>query len=124
MVGAVRGADTLKPAPKSLDETRKLAGQTVIAADGAGKTDQESPELMSLAEKSNCLACHAIDHKVVGPAFVEVARKYAGADDAVDKLVKRVREGAQGTWGPVPMPANPLVSDEDAKRLVKWILGR
>ncbi|MEZ5648991.1 MAG: c-type cytochrome [Burkholderiaceae bacterium] len=124
VVGAVRGADTFKPAPKSLDETRELAGKPVLAADGAGKTDDESPEMMALAGKSNCLACHGVDRKLVGPAFVDIAKKYAGNDGAPDLLAKRVREGAQGTWGPVPMPANPLVSDADAKRLVKWILGR
>lgn len=123
VVGPVRGADTLKPAPKTLAETRQLAGKTVLAADGAGKTDEESPEMMALAEKSNCLACHAVDRKLVGPSFTEIRAHYQGKGDALDQLSKRVKAGAQGTWGPVPMPANPLVSEKDARALVKWILG-
>jgi cytochrome c len=75
-----------------------------------------------LAQKKNCMACHAIDKKVVGPAYKEVAAKYAGQKDAVDKLSQKVLKGSQGAWGPIPMPANPQVTEAEAKQLVGWIL--
>jgi cytochrome c len=76
-----------------------------------------------LAQKKNCMACHAVDKKVVGPAYQEVAAKYAGQKDAVDKLSQKVIKGGAGVWGPVPMPANTAVSDAEAKQLVTWILS-
>lgn len=75
-----------------------------------------------LATEKNCMTCHAIDKKVVGPAYKDVAAKYAGQKDAVEKLAVKVVKGGQGTWGPVPMPANAQVSDAEAKKLVAWIL--
>jgi len=76
-----------------------------------------------LAQKKNCMACHAVDKKVVGPSYQDVAAKYAGQKDAVDKLAVKVVKGGAGTWGPVPMPANTAVSDAEAKQLVTWILS-
>ena len=76
-----------------------------------------------LAQKKNCMACHAVDKKLVGPAYKDVAAKYAGQKDAVDKLSQKVIKGGAGVWGPVPMPANTQVSDAEAKQLVQWILS-
>ena len=70
------------------------------------------------------MACHTVDKKLVGPAFKEVAAKYAGQKDAADKLATKVIKGGSGVWGPVPMPANPQVNDADAKKLVAWILAQ
>ncbi len=75
-----------------------------------------------LAQKKNCLACHTIDKKVVGPAYKDVAAKYAGQSDAVDKLAEKIVKGGAGVWGPVPMPANPQVSEAEARQLAAWIL--
>jgi cytochrome c len=75
-----------------------------------------------LAQQKNCMACHAVDKKVVGPAYKDVAAKYAGQKDAVDKLAQKVMKGGSGVWGAVPMPANPQVSDAEAKQLVQWVL--
>lgn len=75
-----------------------------------------------LASKKNCMACHAIDKDVVGPAFKKVAAKYAGDKDAVDKLTQKVLKGGSGTWGPIPMPANTQVTEAEAKQLVTWVL--
>ncbi len=75
-----------------------------------------------LAKQKNCMACHAVDKKLVGPSYKDVAAKYAGQKDAVDKLVQKVIKGGSGAWGPVPMPANPQVSQAEAKQLVQWIL--
>ncbi len=76
-----------------------------------------------LAQKKNCMACHAMDKKLVGPSYKDVAAKYAGQKDAVDKLAQKVIKGGSGAWGPVPMPANPQVSEAEAKQLVQWILA-
>ena len=76
-----------------------------------------------LAKKKNCMACHAIDKKLVGPSYKDVAKKYAGQKDAVDKLAVKVTKGGSGVWGAVPMPANPQVSEAEAKQLVQWVLG-
>ena len=77
-----------------------------------------------LAQKKNCMACHAVDKKLVGPAYKEVAAKYAGQKDAVDKLAVKVVKGGSGVWGPVPMPANAQVSEAEAKTLVAWVLSQ
>ena len=74
-----------------------------------------------LATKNGCMACHAVDKKLVGPAYQEVAKKYKAADEAM--LIGKVKAGGKGTWGQIPMPPNPKVSDADLKTLVTWILG-
>ena len=76
----------------------------------------------NLAKDKNCLACHQVATKVVGPAYKDVAAKYAGQKDAVDKLAQKVMKGGVGAWGQIPMPANPQVSEAEAKQLVTWIL--
>jgi cytochrome c len=77
-----------------------------------------------LAKAKNCMACHAVANKLVGPAFKDVAAKYAGQKDAEAKLTTKVIKGGSGTWGAVPMPANPQVSEAEAKTLVKWIMAQ
>ncbi len=76
-----------------------------------------------LATKNACTACHAIDKKVVGPAYKEVAAKYRGDKAAEAKLIDKVKKGGVGVWGQVPMPPNTTVKDEDVKTLVKWVLS-
>ena len=76
----------------------------------------------ALAQKKNCMACHAVEKKVVGPGYKDVAKKYAG-QDVTAKLTSKVMKGGSGTWGAVPMPANPQVSQAEADTLVKWILS-
>ena len=78
---------------------------------------------LALATQKNCLACHAVDKKVVGPAYKDVAKKYAGDKSAADKLAKKIVEGGSGVWGPIPMPANTQVSAAEAKELVSWVLS-
>lgn len=77
-----------------------------------------------LATAKNCMACHAVDKKLVGPSYKDIAAKYAGQKDAADKLAVKVVKGGAGVWGPVPMPANPQVTADDANKLVTWILGQ
>ena len=77
----------------------------------------------ALATAKNCMACHAVDKKLVGPSYKDVAAKYAGQKDAVDKLSQKVIKGGVGAWGQIPMPANAQVNEAEAKKLVTWILG-
>jgi len=93
---------------------------TALAAVGAS-----TPVLAQadLAQKKNCMACHAIDKKVVGPAYKDVAAKYAGQKDAAAKLAEKIQKGGSGVWGPVPMPANTQVNEAEAKQLAAWVLS-
>jgi cytochrome c len=75
-----------------------------------------------LAQKKSCMACHAMDKKVLGPSYKDVAAKYAGQKDAVAKLAEKIQKGGAGVWGQVPMPANPTVTPEEAKQLATWVL--
>ncbi len=75
-----------------------------------------------LAQKKNCLACHAVDTKRIGPSYKDVAAKYADNKDATATLVTKVVKGGGGVWGAIPMPANPQVTEAEAKALVQWIL--
>jgi cytochrome c len=76
-----------------------------------------------LAKKSGCLVCHAVDKKVVGPSYQEVAAKYKGDKSAEAKLIEKVKKGGSGVWGQVPMPPNVTVKDADIKTLVEWVLS-
>jgi cytochrome c len=78
---------------------------------------------LALATSKNCMACHAVDKKLVGPAYKDVAAKYKGDKTAVDKLTAKVLKGGSGVWGAVPMPANAQVNEAEAKKLVTWVLG-
>jgi cytochrome c len=78
---------------------------------------------MDLAKKNACMACHAVDKKVVGPAYQEVAKKYAGQKDAAAAVAKSIKAGGSGKWGPIPMPAQAALSDADANILAAWILA-
>jgi len=76
-----------------------------------------------LAQAKNCLGCHAVDSKVVGPSFKEVAAKYAGNKEAAAALATKIVVGGGGAWGAIPMPANPQVKEAEAKKIVAWILS-
>jgi cytochrome c len=77
----------------------------------------------ALAKSKNCMACHAVDKKLVGPSYKDVAKKYAGDAKAADMLAAKVMKGGSGVWGAIPMPANPQVNAAEAKKLVTWVLG-
>ncbi len=78
---------------------------------------------LALATAKTCMACHAVDKKVVGPSYKDIAKKYAGQKDAADKLADKTIKGGSGVWGPVPMPANPQISADEAKKLAAWVLA-
>lgn len=95
------------------------AGAGLIAASGAQAADAAE----GLLKQNACTACHAIDKKMVGPAYKDVAAKYRGQKDAEAKLIDKVKKGGVGVWGQVPMPPNPGVKDADAKTLVQYVLS-
>ncbi|HQT62258.1 MULTISPECIES: c-type cytochrome [unclassified Acidiphilium] len=96
-----------------------LLSAAAFAAGGAGAM----PKGEQLAKGSDCFSCHAINQKVVGPAFDAVAQKFAGQSGAEDTLVNAIRKGHVGTWGKIPMPAHPQLSEADTKEIVSWILS-
>jgi cytochrome c len=93
---------------------------TLLAVAAVAAPAFASPDL---AQKKNCMACHQVDKKVVGPSYKDVAAKYAGQKDAADKLAQKIVKGGSGVWGAVPMPANPQVSEAEAKQLAAWVLS-
>lgn len=95
------------------------ASAALLAMSGAAFAD----EGMVLAQKNACLSCHGVDKKIVGPAYREVAKKYAGDKGAHDRLMAKVKAGGKGVWGEIPMPPNPQVSPQDLDKIVTWVLS-
>ncbi len=98
----------------------KVIGISLLAAAGilsAGVAQADE----ALAKAKNCLACHNVDKKVVGPSYKDVAKKYTAKDEAM--LAEKILKGGKGVWGPVPMPPNATVKPEEAAKLAKWILS-
>ena len=101
----------------------KLALLTLLAAAATSLTALPALADPALAASKNCMACHAVDKKLVGPAYKDVAKKYAGQAGAADKLAAKIMKGGSGVWGAIPMPANPQVNEAEAKKLAAWVLG-
>jgi len=93
------------------------ATAALLMMSGLASADQ------SLAQKNACMSCHGVDKKIVGPAFNDIAKKYAGDKSAKDQLVAKVKTGSKGVWGQIPMPPNPQMKAEDADKVIDWILG-
>ncbi len=108
LVGAQRGADTSRP-----------AGAAAAVAAAVPAAPPASPAV-ALTQRLGCAVCHGADRKIVGPGFTEVARRHAGRADAVDYLAAKITAGGSGVWGTIPMPAQPITSD-DAKLIAQWI---
>jgi len=114
IVGPQHGADTTRPPGAAPAPSAPPAGTSAVPADPAHVAAQ------ALARKHNCLTCHALDRKVVGPGLREVARKYGGRADAVEYLARKMVEGGAGVWGPVAMPAQNVPAAE-ARALAAWL---
>jgi cytochrome c len=98
---------------------------TILAATAAAlSASLPASASEELAKKHNCLACHSVDKKVVGPSYKDVAAKYRGDKSAEAKLFEKVKNGGVGVWGQIPMPPNAAVPDADIKALVKWVLSQ
>jgi cytochrome c len=103
-------------------KARKLLVPLAIAGSLVAVRPAAADDQLKLATDKGCTACHAVDKKVIGPAYKDVAKKYKGDTKAADILAAKVIKGGQGVWGPVPMPPNKVTEDE-AKKLVAWVLS-
>jgi cytochrome c len=107
--------------------SREPAAAPVVAVSAPVAVQEKTPAPtteMQLAQASKCFSCHAIDRKLVGPAWKDVAAKYRGQKGAEVRLVEKVAKGGSGVWGAVPMPPNsPQVGEGDIRTLVRYILG-
>ena len=106
----------MKPAHRTPNSPTVLVLVALCFASGSALANE------ALAKKNDCLGCHAVAVKLVGPAFKDVAAKYAGQSDAAERLAQSVRGGSVGKWGDLPMPAHPKLSESDTKKLVQWVL--
>ncbi|WP_374623632.1 c-type cytochrome [Pandoraea sp.] len=102
---------------------KMLIAAAMVAGTSLAHAGVDVAAATKLAGANACMGCHAVDKKLVGPSYQDVAAKYKGDKDAVAKLVKKVKGGGSGVWGPIPMPAHPNLSDADAKILVEWVLA-
>lgn len=118
VIGPVRGADTTKPAPKGLQG----AGAAAIVV-AAAPAVSSGPNVNNLLAANACTACHGVKNKIVGPSFVEIAAKHKGKADLEAYLVGKIKGGGSGVFGAVPMPAQPQLSDAEAKVIAAWIMA-
>ncbi|WP_035518433.1 MULTISPECIES: c-type cytochrome [Paraburkholderia] len=95
-----------------------LTGLGVSAARAA-----DTPRGQLVANANACMGCHAVDRKLVGPSFQQIAAKYKGDAQAQAKLARKVKEGGSGVWGMIPMPAHQTMSDADIRTVVDWVLA-
>ena len=95
----------------------------VVMVFGGANAAVDAAKAKQLAQQYNCLTCHAVDKKLVGPGYADVAKKYKGDKGAEAKLVAKVKAGGSGVWGPIPMPPNNI-PDADAQTIVEWILSQ
>jgi len=125
-VGAQHGADTAKSAPGAMQSGEvQLASVAAVSPQPANPpkapiADSGAVAAIALTQKYTCTACHGVENKIVGPAFRDVAKKYAGRPDAVEYLTGKIKAGGSGVWGTVPMPAQSL-GDADAKAVARWL---
>jgi len=111
LVGQTLGADTTQPEPTRLGE------RPAVAAPAVGATTDTGPVPMALLQKNGCLACHSVTSKLVGPAYVDVAKKYAGQ---VDYLIGKIRGGSSGVWGDIPMPPQ-VIEQNGLAKIANWL---
>ncbi len=101
----------------------KIANLVLAATIAAAASAASAQSGADLIKKNGCTACHAIDKKIVGPAYNDVAAKYKGDASAATKLMAKVKAGGSGVWGQVPMPPNPQVKDDELKTIIGYILS-
>jgi len=123
---AEQPAGEQKPAEQQQQPAQQPAGEQKPAEQPKSEAKPAQPTAMAdaeaLAKAKGCYACHAVNAKQVGPAFKDVAKRFAGRPDAVAHLSERIKKGGVGEWGNVPMPPQN-VTDEEAKKLAEWVLS-
>lgn len=120
---AAAPAPAAEPAAAEAPAAEAPAAEAPVAEAPAAPAPAADGDVVALATKSGCLACHQVEVKVVGPAYKDVAAKYKGDAGALDMLVAKVKAGGSGVWGPVPMPPNPQVPEADIRTIVEWVLS-
>jgi cytochrome c len=116
----MRSAEVVAARGAPCGNVRRVGALLLVAACGSPVLAATGPEL---ARSQGCLGCHAVDQKVLGPAFVDVAKRYASDAAAVEKVAQRIVAGSSGVWGPVAMPAQPQLKADEATSLARWIMG-
>lgn len=118
----------------SVTASTAVAGQDIVLTVANARGTVSSPPVRislaqpaadgrTVAQRQNCLACHTVDKRLVGPAFRDIATRYAGRSDALALLTQKVRKGGSGVWGAIPMPANASISDADLATVLNWVLA-
>jgi cytochrome c len=116
----VNHTSRFKPDTKKFAASLFIVLAATIVAPNAISSAHASEEI---AKQNGCFGCHAIDDKVLGPSFKEVAKKYAGQEGAVTKITESIRKGSTGTWGNIPMPAHDHINAETAKSIATWVMA-
>jgi cytochrome c len=119
LVGPQRGADTTRPPVANAAAAATAAANAAVAAPRP-QADPAAQAALALAQKNNCTVCHGVANRIVGPAFRDVAGKYAARGDAEAYLAGKIKSGGQGLWGTIPMPPQTL-PDSDARLIAKWL---
>jgi cytochrome c len=106
----------------------RKSGAVIVALAGLAELvtaawADDAPRGQMIARANACMGCHAVDRKVVGPSFQQIAAKYKGDAQAPAKLVNKVKDGGSGVWGVLPMPPHPTMSDADIRTVVDWVLA-
>ncbi|MBY4698072.1 c-type cytochrome [Burkholderia latens] len=101
----------------------RAAAVAALAAGSLGVAHADVGDGLKVARSNACMGCHAVDRKLVGPSFKDIAARYKSDPQAVAKLSKKVKEGGSGVWGAIPMPAHPRMSDADVRSVVEWVLA-
>ena len=99
------------------------AAAAALAAGALGTAHADVGDGLKVARSNACMGCHAVDRKLVGPSFKDIAARYKADPQAVAKLSKKVKDGGSGVWGAIPMPAHPRMSDADLHSVVEWVLA-
>ncbi len=128
VIGPVRGVDSMRPVAQSHGQTIKLARAAAIASIGGATPSVSSDgktaaDALAIAGDAGCMACHAVDRKLVGPSFKDITAKYAADAKAAVHLQSKIKTGGAGVWGSIPMPPQPYVTDEQAQVIVNWLLS-
>jgi cytochrome c551/c552 len=114
----VRGVDTSKPPPAT-----RIKPEAASAPVAAASAEPSANPGLALMNRHACSACHGVNTKLVGPGFAQVAEKYTADAAAAARLFEKIKRGSAGAWGPIPMPAQSHVNDEEIRALVSWILA-
>jgi cytochrome c len=121
MIYSCGGGDTKSESGEPKADTSAAANEPAPAPSNAGGVDAE--KALTLIGSNDCMTCHAIDKKVIGPAYKDVAKKYEDNQATEDTLISKIKHGGSGNWGNIAMTPHPNVSDDDARIMVKYILS-